>query len=106
MFWQAKRVIGISKIFRYAKPSSDFNAAKDNDNQILQFSKNIFLGLTESLLTIFSNPLDKYNLETVLNHYSSYVTIDNSCLNNTSENEVFKPRSQRLSAETGFLDLG
>lgn len=35
MFWQAKRVIGISKIFRYAKPSSDFNAAKDNDNQIL-----------------------------------------------------------------------
>lgn len=35
MFWQAKRVIGISKIPRYAKKNSDFNATKDNDNRIL-----------------------------------------------------------------------
>ena len=34
--------------------------------------KKLFLNLAESLLTKFLNPLDKYNLESVINYYSNY----------------------------------
>ena len=56
--------------------------------QSLQFSKTFFSILTESLLTKLSNPVDKYNLESVINYYSSVTITEDFCFNKTSENKV------------------
>ena len=44
--------------------------------------------LAESLLIKLRNPPDKYNLEPVINYYSSFTITDDFCLNKTSENKV------------------
>ena len=49
--------------------------------------KNFVSNSTESLLLKLPNPLDKYNLESVINCYSSFKIADDFCLNKTSENK-------------------
>ena len=52
---------------------------------------NFVSNLAECLLPKLPNSLDKYNLESVVNCYSSFNTIKNDfCLNNTSEDKVLK----------------
>ena len=69
---------------------SNFNAMEDNDTLTLDTRsiptvfKNFFSSLAKSFLIKFQNPLDKYNLESVINHYSSFTIADNFCLNQTS----------------------
>ena len=59
--------------------------------QSLKFSfKNLFSNLAESLLIKLPNPPDKYNLEFVINYYSSFTIADDFSLNKTSENKVLK----------------
>ena len=53
--------------------------------QSLQFSK---VSFQESLLIKLLNPPDKYNLESVINYYSSFRIADDFCLNITSENKI------------------
>ena len=75
---------------------SNFNAMKDNDTltydtrSISTVIKKFFSNLAESLLTKLQNPLDKYNLESVINYYSSFTITDDFCLNKTSEDKVLK----------------
>ena len=75
---------------------SNINAMQDNDTLtydtcwISTVFKNFFSSLAESLLIKLPNPLDKYNLESVINYYSSSTIIDDFYLNKTSENKVLK----------------
>ena len=74
---------------------SNFNVMEDNDTltydtrSISKVFKN-FSSLAESLLIKLLNPPDKYNLESVINYYSSFTIADDFCLNKTSENKVLK----------------
>ena len=74
---------------------SSFNAMEDNDTltydtrSISKVFKN-FSSLAESLLIKLLNPPDKYNLESVINYYSSFTIADDFSLNKTSENKVLK----------------
>ena len=69
---------------------------RDNDTltydiqSISTVFKKFFLNLAESLLTKLPNPPDKYNLESVINHYSTFTITDVFCLNKTSEDNVLK----------------
>ena len=51
--------------------------------------KNFFSNLAESLIEL-PNPPDKYNLESVINYYSSFTIAVDFCLNKTSEKTVLK----------------
>ena len=72
---------------------SNFNAMEDNGTltydtcSISTVFKNFFASLAESLLIKLPNSLDKYNLEFVINYYSSFAIADAFCLNKTSEIE-------------------
>ena len=55
--------------------------------QSLQFSK---VSFQESLLIKLLNPPDKYNVESVINYYSSFTIADDFCLNKTSKNKILK----------------
>ena len=74
---------------------SNFSAMEDNDTltydtrSISKVFKN-FSSLPESLLIKLSNPLDKYNLESVINYNSSFTITDDFSLKKTSENKVLK----------------
>ena len=50
--------------------------------------KHFFSNLSESLL--IKLPPEKYNLESVINYYSSFTITDDFCLNKTSEDKVLK----------------
>ena len=57
-------------------------------SSISTVSKNFFSGLTESILIKLPNPLNKYNLESVINYFSSFTIAEDFCLNKTSESKV------------------
>ena len=67
---------------------------EDNDTStyetrsIPRVLKNFFSSLAESLLIKLRNPPDKYNLESVINYYSSFTITDDFSLNKTWENKV------------------
>ena len=70
---------------------SNFTAMEDNHtHSISTVFKNFFSNLAESLLTKLPNPPDKYNLESVINYYSSFTITNDFCLKKTSENKVSK----------------
>ena len=75
---------------------SNFNAMKEGDTltydtrSISTVFKNFFWSLAESLPIKLPNSPDKYNLESVINYYSSFTIADNFCLNKTSENKALK----------------
>ena len=52
--------------------------------------KNLFSNLAESLLTKPQNFPENYNLESVINYYSSFTITDDFCMNKTSEKKVVK----------------
>ena len=72
--WKSLKYLGLPK----KKKNSNFNSMQDNDTltydtrTICTDFKKLFLNLAESVLTKFPNPLDKYNLESVINYYSNY----------------------------------
>ena len=73
---------------------SNFNAIEENDTliydtrSISKISKNLFLNLAMSLLIKLPNPPDKYNLQSVINYYSSFAISSDFCLSNTSEESL------------------
>ena len=75
---------------------SNFRAIKDNNiltydtRSISTVFKNFVSSLARSLLIKLPNTPDKYNLESVINYYSSFTIADDFCLNKTSENKVLK----------------
>ena len=75
---------------------SNFRAIKDNNiltydtRSISTVFKNFVSSLAGSLLIKLPNTPDKYNLESVINYYSSFTIADDFCLNKTSENKVLK----------------
>ena len=74
---------------------SNFNAMEDNDiltydtRTISKVFKNLS-SLAEFLLIKLPSPSDKYNLESVVNYYSSFTIADDFSLNKISENKVLK----------------
>ena len=76
---------------------SNFNAMKESDSltydprSISTVFKNFFWSLAESPPIKLPNSPDKYNLESVINYYSSFTIADNFCLNiKPSENKALK----------------
>ena len=75
---------------------SNFNAMEDNDTltydtrTISKVFKNFLSSLAEFLLIKLPSPSDKYNLESVVNYYSSFTIADDFSLNKISENKVLK----------------
>ena len=74
---------------------SNSTAMEENDSltydtrSVSTVFKNFCSSLGESLLTELPNPLEKYNLESVINYYSSFTITNDFCLNKTSQDEVF-----------------
>ena len=55
-----------------------------------------------SLLIKLLNPTDKYNLQSVIRYYSSFMISDDSCLSNTSE--VLKIMTNIESSKAAGVD--
>ena len=75
---------------------SNFNATEQNDNltydtrSLSKIFGNFFSKLAESLLIKLPNPPDKYNLQSVIRYYSSFMISDGFGSNDTSEEKVLK----------------
>ena len=73
---------------------SNFNATEQNDNltydtrSLSKIFGNFFSKLAESLLIKLPNPPDKYNLQSVIRYYSSFMISDGFGSNDTSEEKV------------------
>ena len=66
--------------------------------------KNFFSNLAESFLIKLPKPPDKYNLESVINYYSSLTITDGFCLNKTLENKVLKIILKIEISKTASID--
>ena len=55
-----------------------------------KFFKNFFSNLAKSLLIKLPSPPDKYNLQSVIRYYSSFMISDDFYLSNTSGEKVLK----------------
>ena len=75
---------------------SNFNAMEDNDTltydtrTISKVFKNFFSSLAEFLLIKLLSPSDKYNLESVINYYSSSTIVDDFSLSKISKIKMSK----------------
>ena len=75
---------------------SNFNAIEENDTltydtrSISKIFNNFFSNLANSLLIKLPSSPDKYNLQSVIRYYSSFMISDDFCLTNTSEEKVLK----------------
>ena len=74
----------------------NFNAIEENDTLTYdtrsrsKIFKNFFSNLAKSLLIKLPSPPDKYNLQSVIRYYSSFMISDDFWLSNTSEEKVLK----------------
>ena len=74
----------------------NINAMKDtktltyDTRSVSTVFKKFISNLVESLLNKLPNHPEMYNLESVINNYSSFTITGDFCLNNTSENKVLK----------------
>ena len=75
---------------------SNFNAIEENDTLtydtrlISEIFKKLFSNLVKSHLIKLLNPPGKYNLQSVIRYYSSFMISNDFCLSNTSEEKVLK----------------
>ena len=89
---------------------SNFNAIEENDTltydarSISKIFKNLFSNLAKTLLMKLLNPPDKYNLQSVLRYYSSFMISDYFCLSNTSEEKVLKIMTNIESSKAAGAD--
>ena len=92
------------------KVISNFNAIEENDtltyvtHSISKIFKNFFSNLGQSLLIKLPNPPDKYNLQSVIRCYSSFMISDDFCLSNTSEEKVLKIMTNIESSKAAGVD--
>lgn len=74
----------------------NINAMKDNKTltydirSVSTVFKNFISNLVESLLNKLPNHPEMYNLQSVINNYSSFTITDDFCLNKTSGNKDLK----------------
>ena len=89
---------------------SNFDAIEESDTltydtrSISKIFKDFFSNLADSLLIKLPNPPDKYNLQSVIRHYSSFMISDDFCLNNTSEEKVLKIKRIIENSKASGLD--
>ena len=89
---------------------SNFNAIEENDTltydtlSISKIFKNFFSNLAKSVLIMFVNPPDKYNSQSVIRYYSSFIILDDFCLSNTSEEKVLKIMTNIESSKAAGVD--
>ena len=89
---------------------SNFNTIEENDTliydtpSISKIFKNFFSNLAKSVLIKLPNPPDKYNLQSVIRYYSSFMISDDFCLSNTSEEKVLKLMTNIESSKAAGVD--
>ena len=89
---------------------SNFNAIEENDtltydtHSISKVFKIFFSNLAKSLLIKLPNSPDKYNLQSVIRYYSSFMISDDFCLSNTSEEKVLKIMTNIESSKAAGVD--
>ena len=89
---------------------SNFNAIEENDTltydtrSVSKTIKNFFSSLAKSLLIKLPNPPDKYNLQSVIRCYSSFMISDDFCLSHTSEGKVLKVMTNIEISKTARVD--
>lgn len=74
----------------YFKAMEDSDISTYDTRSMSTVFMKFFSNLAECLLTKLPNPPDGYNLESVLNYYSSFTITNDFCLNITSEDKVLK----------------
>ena len=106
--WESFKYLGMPNKTLISK----FNGMEDNDtltydtSSISAVFKNFFSSLAESPLIKLPNLPDKYNLESIINYYSSFTITDDFYLNRTSENKVLKIIEKiETSKAAGYLRL-
>ena len=104
--WESLKALGMSnKTVIY-----NFNAIEENDTltydirSISKILKNFFSNLAKSLLIKLPKPPDKYNLQSVIRYYSSFMISDDFCLSNTSEEKVLKIMTNIESSKAAGVD--
>ena len=90
--WESLKALGMPN----KTVISNFNAIEANDTltydtrSISKIFKNFFSNLAKSFLIKLPSPPDKYNLQSVIRYYSSFMISDDFCLSSTSEERVWK----------------
>ena len=90
--WESLKALGMPS----KTVISNFNAIAENDTltydtrSISKIFKDFFSNLAKSLLIKIPSPPDKYNLQSVIRYYSSFLISGDFCLSNTSEENVLK----------------
>ena len=89
---------------------SSFNSIEENDTltydtrSISKVFKNFFSNLVKSLLIKLPSPPDKYNLQSVIRYYSSFMISDDFCLSNTSGEKVLKIMTNIVISKAAGVD--
>ena len=89
---------------------SNFNAIEENNtltydtHLISEIFKKLFSNLVKSHLIKLLNPPGKYNLQSVIRYYSSFMISNDFCLSNTSEEKVLKIMTSIESSKAAGVD--
>ena len=104
--WESLKSLGMPK----RTVISNFNAIEENDTltydtrSISKIFKHFFSNLVKSLLIKLPNLTDKYNLQSVIRYYSSFMISDDFCLSKTCEEKVLKIRKNIESSNAASVD--
>ena len=85
--WESIKYLGMSNktLILNFSAMEDYDTLTYDTRSISTVFKNFFSSLAESLLFKLPNHLDKCDLESVINYYSSFTITDDSYLNKTSK---------------------
>ena len=92
------------------KERFNFNVIEENDTltydtrSISKMFKHFFSNLVKSLLIKLPNLPDKYNLQSVIRYYSSFMISDDFCLSKTCEEKVLKIMKNIESSKAAGVD--
>ena len=92
------------------KVISNFNMTEEGntltaDMQLIsKIFKNFYSNLAESLLIKLPKPLDKYNLKSVIQYYSSFAITTDFCLVGTTEKQILKIIEDIKSSQAAAVD--
>ena len=105
-FWESLKSLGIPS----KTVISNFNAIGENHTLtydiclISTIFKKLFSNLVKSHLIKLLNPPGKYNLQSVIRYYSSFMISNDFCLSNTSEEKVLKIMTSIESSKAAGVD--
>ena len=92
------------KVISNFNMTEEGNTLTDDMQSISKIFKNFYSNLAESLLIKLPKPLDKYNLKSVIQYYSSFAITTDFCLVGTTEKQILKIIEDIKSSQAAGVD--